>query len=388
MVSIEFIMKYLYVLVFIVLCSCTKSTDRTKIISFDIQNSIKEIKESGIISDYRVLKLKSNDTCGIIGQIDKVILFEDKIYIADLSNSLAVYIYDTSGNYINKISRRGHSSTEYNQLSTMFIDYNKRTLNLLTRHPTKILSFDLNGKGTPTILKLDKNLTDIKLLNDLYVGYSGNVSQEKNNNIWVFNKSGAFLDSYLEIPDGWESSISGRGNALSQNGDKLYYMSTMDYEIHQFNGINSFDFHYKIDFGKYNWPENVKTYEQFHNTKKLDYVTEMVYFQEYDNYWLFNFMLNGQSLIGTYHKSSNTSEVYELTANCDKYFIPFGDIKCIENKYIITAIDAIKMKTYYEGKNEYNDFTKQYPTLIKRLRNEIGELSENGNPYLIIYNLL
>lgn len=371
----------------LVLCSCSKSIDNTKIISFNIQNNIKEIKESGIISDYRVIKLKNNDTCGIIGQIDKIILFEDKIYIADLSNSLTVYIYDTTGNYINKISRRGHSNNEYNQLSTIFIDYYKRTLNLLTRHPTKILSFDLNGEVTPTILKLDKNLTDIKLLNDLYVGYSGNVSQDKSNNIWVFSKSGDFLDSYLEIPDGWESAIIGRGNALSQNEDKLYYMSIMKYEIYQFDGVNSFNLNYKVDFGKYNWPENVKTYKQFHNTKKVDYVTDMVNFQESNNYWLFNFILNGQSLLGIYHKDSNISEVYELAVNYDKYFIPFGDIKYLDSKCILTAIDAIRMKTYYEGKNEYNDFSEQYSTQIKRLRNEIGELSENGNPFLIIYDL-
>lgn len=381
-------MRYLYILTLLVLCSCSKDIDEVKIISFDIRNDIKEIQDAGIISDYRVVKLESNDSCGIIGQIDKIILFKDRIYIADFSNTLTVYIYDTTGNYINKINRRGRSRNEYTQLRSMFINQNDSTINLLSRNPTKILSFDLDGREIQTIQKLNKNLTDIKLSDNLYVGYSGNVSQDKSHNVWIFNKSGDFLSSCFEIPDGWESSIIGSGNnILSQSGYGLYYMSIMDYEIYKFNGINSFDINYKIDFGKYNWPENIKTYQQFHETRNLDYVTNVANYQEYENYWLFNFISSGQNLLGVYHKNTNISEVYKLNSNYDKYFISFGNIKCLGSDCIITAIDATEMKTYYEGKNEYNDFTEQYSTQIERLRNEISEVSEYGNPFLIIYDL-
>ena len=43
------------------------------------------------------------------------------------------------------------------------------------------------------------------------------------------------------------------------------------------------------------------------------------------------------------------------------------------------------MKVFVTGKNEYNNFESQYPEQIKRLREKLPNINEEGNPFLIIY---
>lgn len=151
-------MRYLYIFIIFILYSCSKNIGETKIISFDVQNEIKDIEESNVISDYRIVKLNSDDSCGMIGNIDKILLFDDKIYIADLTNTLTVYVYNINGNFINKINRHGQSNSEYIQLSSIFIDSDDKTFNLLSRYPSKILSFDIDGKEIQSIKNINTKM--------------------------------------------------------------------------------------------------------------------------------------------------------------------------------------------------------------------------------------
>lgn len=52
---------------------------------------------------------------------------------------------------------------------------------------------------------------------------------------------------------------------------------------------------------------------------------------------------------------------------------------------IYTSIEASEMKVFVTGKNEYNNFESQYPEQIKRLREKLPNINEEGNPFLIIY---
>ena len=67
------------------------------------------------------------------------------------------------------------------------------------------------------------------------------------------------------------------------------------------------------------------------------------------------------------------------------HFFPFGKIVGIDENAIYTSIEASEMKVFVTGKNEYNNFESQYPEQIKRLREKLPNINEEGNPFLIIY---
>jgi hypothetical protein len=71
----------------------------------------------------------------------------------------------------------------------------------------------------------------------------------------------------------------------------------------------------------------------------------------------------------------------------DKYFFSFGDIVSIDENAIYTVISASSIKEACIGKDEFNDFTAEYPEQIKRLREKFPHVDEEGNPFLVIYHI-
>lgn len=48
-----------------------------------------------------------SDTNTLVGNIDKVILSKDRIYIMDAKSTKAIFIFDKFGKFVNKITRKG-----------------------------------------------------------------------------------------------------------------------------------------------------------------------------------------------------------------------------------------------------------------------------------------
>ena len=88
-----------------------------------------------------------------------------------------------------------------------------------------------------------------------------------------------------------------------------------------------------------------------------------------------------------YDKQTRASRLCEPVVNETKYFLPFGRIRAISQQAIITEISALNMKPFVDGRDEYNDFEKDYPEQTARLRQIIPSIEVDDNPCLIIYQL-
>jgi len=89
------------------------------------------------------VKLELTDE-SIIGQIDKLLIFENKIYILDCQTS-SIFIFDMAGNYISKICKIGNGPGEYNKLHYFNIDEGKRHIVLTDLRTNWTMRYDLNG---------------------------------------------------------------------------------------------------------------------------------------------------------------------------------------------------------------------------------------------------
>ena len=63
-----------------------------------------------------IITLELNDI-SMIGEVDKVIITEKRIYIMDRSISKALFCFDKKGNFINRYQRLGKGPTEYNYIN-------------------------------------------------------------------------------------------------------------------------------------------------------------------------------------------------------------------------------------------------------------------------------
>ena len=90
------------------------------------------------------VKLELTDE-SIIGQIDKLIIFENRIHILDTQTS-SVFIFDMTGKYLSKICRIGNGPGEYRKLHFFDIDKEKRQIVLVDLLSMWIMRYDFDGK--------------------------------------------------------------------------------------------------------------------------------------------------------------------------------------------------------------------------------------------------
>lgn len=92
----------------------------------------------GLLKDCTIVPLETNDSV-LIGEIDKVIFYETRLYVATFSPEQAVYIFNLQGKLLHKISRKGRGAEEYLQLSDMFIDSRKPDLEFIVKNRRKAI---------------------------------------------------------------------------------------------------------------------------------------------------------------------------------------------------------------------------------------------------------
>lgn len=74
----------------------------------------KDIKFSDVIKDLKFIPLETTADC-LIGQIDKIILHNNRFYILDCSKSKALFVFNLDGKFVRKMSKLGRGPGEYNR---------------------------------------------------------------------------------------------------------------------------------------------------------------------------------------------------------------------------------------------------------------------------------
>lgn len=78
--------------IIILLSGCrTKPSGVSRCIHFDFTQEMKDVHTMGLLKDCTIVPLETNDSV-LIGEIDKVIFYETRLYVATFSPEQAVYI--------------------------------------------------------------------------------------------------------------------------------------------------------------------------------------------------------------------------------------------------------------------------------------------------------
>lgn len=389
MKKVKYIFSFFCFLLMTQGCTTVDKTDENSLqrIEFDLNKQHVNIHDVGLISDIAIVNLANEEV--ILGEINKVIKKYDRIYILNKNKTHSVFIYDNSGNLINFISNVGNGPEEYIQLTDIFTNSMDTTLNLVSRMDRKILKYDLEGANFKQVEYLPKNFRQFSKLEDGYVGYMGNYIEDGKHpkNIFTLSKDLQIKGEFLEIDETWDSKVLDNGSVFSNYEDKTYFIQPMDFNVYSI-GTDMISKTYYIDFGDKSWPQDLTEYGDVRRVLRETperYIQRFYDFQETDNFLIIKLLIKGQYCLALYNKSTQETFVADLTPYTDKYFFPFGKIVGIDENAIYTSIEASEMKVFVTGKNEYNNFESQYPEQIKRLREKLPNINEEGNPFLIIY---
>lgn len=378
-------MKLVLCILFVLLiCFSCNEEEEIDTISFDLKQDVQDIHTQQLFAGYQLVPLETNDSV-LIGKIDKVVLWKDKLFVASFQKGQVVYAFDLRGHFLGKIGNQGRGPEEYIQLFDLFIDTVRNSLCFLSRVDQKLLEYDLNDFHLKKVRRLPRAFYRLYPWSGGFIGYMGNYTQDPKEpyNLWILDSSLHVVDKTLNIDEGWESKTLNIKNLSSYN-DTVYYIAPADFNIYQYSG-GSVKISHRVDFGEFQLPEKQISYEEYKKYSRQNYVTRLERFQELKGYYVYEVIVEGQLRLCFYNKETGCKNICKPSVYTDKYFLPFGNIIDIQQQFIISYIPATKMHELLQGSNGYVDYEKDYPEQIQRMRNDLPAISEDSNPCIVLW---
>ncbi|MGL5682815.1 MAG: 6-bladed beta-propeller [Marinifilaceae bacterium] len=127
-----------------VLMSCSdRISNKENVEIIDLTNQIhsETLHMSDMVEEIRYIQLETNEEC-LVGKISDVKIFDNRILIVDMDHD--VFLFDTSGMFVNKIGQQGRGPEEFFAVFGSFIDNDNKRIGIVDHE--KILFFNYNGE--------------------------------------------------------------------------------------------------------------------------------------------------------------------------------------------------------------------------------------------------
>jgi hypothetical protein len=350
----------------ILILSCTNKIVDKRDISIDINNKENFIDLLNYL-DGEVICLESNENC-LIGQIDKVRITEDYIFVLDRRIAKAIFIFDRKGCFIRKFDKNGKGEGECLFLADF--DLYDGVLYILSGLDRKILLYDYVNDGFIKEIKLtDHGGYNLKVLSDQkYMTVRANSILR----VDFWNSKGKLTKTILDekfMYLKWKV-----GKAISSNINGNYICSAFENKIYKADDSKiSQMFHF--DFLKNSFPfEGINSKEEFFNLIDSRKYCRINSFSISDNYLIFSFAYENVGF-GIYNIKSNKVEIADVFLYDG---IPMSSIVGdMENGFILSqdAPTIFQLMTYFKENNLHSKYSSKLQSL------EIDD-----NPVLFLLN--
>lgn len=395
-------MKIILILSCLLLISCTQRSRDTYVLNviknatlmkktdsdyhiIDVDNAVKTSMDSVVLKlDYiSYLQLDSSD---LIGEIDKILIYDEKIYILDAYITEKVFIFDKKGHLLNIIDDKGQGPNEYTGLSGMSIDYDKKELCLNDRLAMKKLYFDLNGKfirKENSISCFYMNILDGFTVNQL--AYQQSFSKDINYHIVSTLLDSVYCKGFPYEPIQKHYIVS--KNAVYNSNNELLFVPTLSDTVYHIKSFSEYCIRYVIQHNRSIWNKHKEelTYNEINNFIKQDgYTAFGGLFYETSKYIYFTMDRELNDFVAKvyclYDKDKN--QAYELDGKDIKIFneIVPPNIIALDGETFVSSFDPYRIKEILSGDEK---------CLIKNdvLKAIINKSDENSNPVLVFYKL-
>lgn len=351
----------------------SRIADRSShIVNILFKNNVNDYSDS-IIKSVRYIKLETKPE-SLLGYISDIKFVDDIIIVSDFHKEKQVYLYDKNGKFITEISRKGHASNEYYNLTDLTVDTKLKIIYILDGDQGILLLFDFKGdfiKNHKLPFMFSNNLISVNDSIMLFnCGFrSSEYNSEETYNLFKYNiNTGKVVDKYFRYNYQQIKNFA-KSECFSKTDSSVYYWAEMDTRALEL-GDDSLTVKYEIcgEFTKY--PANFKSMKL---SKALEEATNKNYVQignylEFKN-WHF---VRADSPVSSYltftNKSSNIS-YWDLS------YIYGNKIKILPN---IMKVNDTMACSWMDARNVGK---------LNMFDDEIGDVSEYDNPIIVVYEL-
>lgn len=185
-----------------------------------------QVEDSYFLNDIEFLQLETNEEC-LLEDVNKAILYDDKIFILSSSGDGNVMIFSKKGDFLTKLPK-GEGPQEIIYPTDIAIDEENNTLIVLDLY-RKIKIFDLNGLFLKEI-QLDSPFFHVETVKNDYLLFDPNSSKKAEHFVGILS-DGNF---YSAFPKRIASVFFAADNCFFKENGELYVSSVVSDTIYKY----------------------------------------------------------------------------------------------------------------------------------------------------------
>jgi hypothetical protein len=247
-------MKYLVFVVFIIIYAGCNRVDNLKIAggnytTINAQDIVPDdnstIPLSEFVESIDIIPLESNDSC-ILGEIRKIVIHNDHIFLIESHRPKTVYRFDMQGNFSNSIGVYGQGPMETLELQDFSINEEENRIYLLDNAKHAIFCYTFDGEFIEKI-NINQGGTRFEYFDSHFYIYADNPVKLRLYCLTVLNVKGHLESSHFPSR---LYPINIGCNSFTKTKDSLFLYKPMNDTIYTLQETE-LKYAYFFDFGKY-----------------------------------------------------------------------------------------------------------------------------------------
>ncbi|MCD8044582.1 MAG: 6-bladed beta-propeller [Tannerellaceae bacterium] len=342
-----------------------------------------------LIDSLKYVKLELTDE-SLIGEVTKLEIFEDRIYILDY-NTKALFVFSIEGKYLFKIHQLGNGPGEYSQLDFFTLDRERRRIYLTDLMTYFIKEYDLAGNYISQVKIPYWNRGILPVSDNTYFIYSNYVNNSTNLphefNMFYTDKAFNITKGYFPY-NSKRIGNSARNFANPQQGNFYYFKDhfyvfdiykEIVYQIGPDELIPHICFDFKGESFKPDFLEKDPVVLNEYMKEKSFY--SVSYCGESENYIFYSIGRSWERWSGIYSKHTDINILCNSFMDGDE-FIDFN-IQAEYNSWLV-SVESIESLCYKKEKFAQKKSSGKFAHVTEGFSKDIDR---EDNPVLVFYKL-
>lgn len=369
----------------------------------DVESAIKHEKAlsfDDFADEIEYIPLETTDY-NLIGNIDFIKTTRASIFVGTF-NPDALYHFDRSGKFLNKIGKKGRGPNEYNYLFKIGLNEIKKEVYVFGSGPPKLLIYnfdgtfkrDLNDIIYPSKIRNEFQAKPFEELEFIYEDYfivpQCNFNGTTPYSYEVYSHDGKLIKMAVKpIQFTMNSTLSIMNEFSYYTFGSIFFIkeNLLNDTLYEVTPSLKFQPKYIFDEGKYRTPvEFRKDFVNFIEKKEFKYIQLRQIFES-ERYVVFFFIFDKSDRYGYYDKFLKETYTFPTKGIANDYDGgPEFEHVYQKNNELIGSVNAMDLIAHVNS-TEFKNSTPKYPEKKKELEQLAKHLDENDNPVLILVKL-
>lgn len=260
------------------------------------------------------------DTIGVFGNIKKVMVFEDMLFIKTGfeqytwdNSKTSIVIMDMNGKFFREIKAIGKGPGEYVGLFDFVLDTERKEIAIYDRAQKKLIRYSFNGEFVDEFTVGPEYYSGLSIFNGHYVLFNNYPDFEAKHYLTLYNVEGEVVKKAFEIPYGLQEKLpAGLQKYFSHDPKNFSFITLGSQSVFTLDNELNAKTKYQLDLGPYALPPGTTIYT-FTDLNKGDIRHYYPLFNKYfetDKYMVMTFSQNENIMkMLVYNKKSSLTNI-------------------------------------------------------------------------------